>query len=92
MTSYIGKFGIENGKYNKMWSNNLVAESKNRAKFAKARNELKKCKQSAIGKWMEKIANECNERAIQCNPKKAWEVRAYKRYRNNYKVATENLR
>eukprot|EP00978_Attheya_sp_CCMP212_P036585 scaffold167269_cov29-Attheya_sp.AAC.1 len=46
----------------------------NRANFTKARNELNKVKRSAIAKWMENIAKECDDSAIKCNPKRAWEV------------------
>ena len=46
----------------------------NRLEFTKARNNLNKIKRCAIAKWMEKIASECDDAEIKCNPKRAWEV------------------
>eukprot|EP00978_Attheya_sp_CCMP212_P028965 scaffold101298_cov57-Attheya_sp.AAC.1 len=60
-----------NDKY-EIWSNN--PNDQNRANFTRARNELNKVKRSAIAKWMKKIAKECDDSAIKCNPKRAWEV------------------
>ena len=60
-----------NDKYD-TWSKD--PSDQNRLEFTKARNNLNKIKRCAIAKWMENIANECDDAAIKCDPKRAWEV------------------
>eukprot|EP00978_Attheya_sp_CCMP212_P008766 scaffold20596_cov47-Attheya_sp.AAC.1 len=62
---------IRNEAFQK-WSNDPTEP--NRANYKTKRNELNRLKIQAIGRWMKKIASECDESHIEVNPKRAWEV------------------
>eukprot|EP00978_Attheya_sp_CCMP212_P024468 scaffold76828_cov30-Attheya_sp.AAC.1 len=62
---------IRNEAFQK-WSNDPTEP--NRANYKTKRNKLiNRLKRQAIGRWMKKIASECDESHIEGNPKRAWE-------------------